>query len=118
MFLQIRVTQSDPTFFEKYGRDLLIAFSILAFLALLALLIVKYNKSFQNDKKMTVSMILGNTIETAEVQYGSLFVHANPEKEGFVFKGWYTDSVCITAYDSSQPVKTDLVLYAKFDKES
>lgn len=118
MFLRIRTTQSDPSFFEKYGNDILIAFAVLAALALLAALIIAYNRSFLRDKKLIVSLILDDTIEEVEVQYDSLFIHKNPSKEGYLFKGWYTDSACINAYDSSKPVKTNLVLYAKFDKES
>ncbi len=118
MFLNIRVSHSDPTFLEKYGTDILIAAGVLVGLAFLVIVVVAYMKSYTKDKKLVVNMILGQTIEQMEVQYGSLLVIPNPEKDGFLFKGWYLDSVCVTAYDSSKPVKTDLVLYAKFDKES
>ncbi len=37
-----------------------------------------------------------------------------PEKEGFVFGGWFTDEALATEYDFEQGVRANLVLYAKW----
>ena len=40
-----------------------------------------------------------------------------PEREGFVFGGWFTDEACAEKYDFSAPVEGDLTLYAKWTEE-
>ena len=39
---------------------------------------------------------------------------ADPVKEGYVFEGWYSDSIFRTPYDFSQEVAGDITLYAKW----
>lgn len=39
---------------------------------------------------------------------------ANPEKEGYVFDGWYTDKGLTKAYDFSEKVSKGFTLYAKW----
>jgi len=38
----------------------------------------------------------------------------DPEAEGFVFGGWYSDDECTEAYDFSQPVEGDITIHAKW----
>ena len=40
---------------------------------------------------------------------------ADPEKENYLFRGWYTDSALTRKYDFSKPVKKSLTLYAKYE---
>ncbi len=40
---------------------------------------------------------------------------AAPVKDGYVFKGWYTDEACTAAYDFTQPVTESVTLYAKWE---
>ena len=35
-----------------------------------------------------------------------------PTREGYLFRGWYTSSTCQTLYDFTQPVCTNMTLYA------
>ena len=42
----------------------------------------------------------------------------DPQEEGYLFKGWYTDPNCKTAYNFSSPVEEDITLYAKWEKDS
>lgn len=37
---------------------------------------------------------------------------AIPTRDGYVFKGWYTDSACSTLFDFSKNVEEDMTLYA------
>ena len=39
---------------------------------------------------------------------------ADPEKEGYIFAGWYTDSEYRTSFSFSQPITRDITLYARF----
>lgn len=41
---------------------------------------------------------------------------ANPEKEGYVFAGWYTNVDLTDKYNFDLPVTADLKLYAKFEE--
>lgn len=40
----------------------------------------------------------------------------DPEKEGYVFVGWYTEPELINVYNFDSPVTADLKLYAKFEE--
>lgn len=40
----------------------------------------------------------------------------DPEKEGYVFVGWYTEPELINVYNFDSPVTVDLKLYAKFEE--
>ena len=42
---------------------------------------------------------------------------ANPTKAGHVFKGWYSDKSLTKAYDFNSAVKSNLTLYAKWERE-
>ena len=58
----------------------------------------------------------GNTLyETKTVEYGRLAINVIPEKEDYIFAGWFTDSSFNTAYDFNNEVKSNLVLYGKWD---
>ncbi len=42
----------------------------------------------------------------------------NPEREGFVFKGWYEDSELTNLWDFEEEVDGDMTLYASWEKEA
>lgn len=67
-------------------------------------------------KNHTVTLVVGNlsnkeiTIDDGEV----LIINYTPQKDNYIFKGWYTDSACMVPYDFSRPVTTSFKLYAGF----
>lgn len=78
---------------------------------------------YNNAETCTVAYYDGaDVISTFTVDKGTTLDEtskpANPEKEGYVFAGWYTDVKCTTAYDFNLPVNTDITLYAKFEDTS
>ena len=42
---------------------------------------------------------------------------ADPEKDGYIFEGWYTDKGLTKAYNFKEPVEGDITVYAKWKKE-
>lgn len=55
----------------------------------------------------------GDAYATITVEADSLLTAPNdPEREGYVFSGWYTEETCVNAYDFNTPVTSDLVLFA------
>lgn len=40
----------------------------------------------------------------------------DPVKEGYTFKGWYTDRALTTEFDFDTPIRSTITLYAKFEK--
>ena len=57
----------------------------------------------------------GSTIDSIIIESGELLASPNdPILEGHTFSGWYTDEDCLNAYDFSNPVSTNLTLYAKW----
>jgi len=59
----------------------------------------------------------GGTIANQTVNSGSKAAKpADPKKEGFEFKGWYKEEATTNAYDFDTPIKSNLTLYAKWEK--
>ncbi|MCR0248129.1 MAG: InlB B-repeat-containing protein [Clostridium sp.] len=58
----------------------------------------------------------GTTIESMTVEHGDkLEMPADPEKEMYHFRGWYSDKELKYEYDIDTPVITDMTLYAKYE---
>lgn len=59
----------------------------------------------------------GNEIADAIVSYGNKVTKpTDPEKEGYIFNGWYVDSTLENEYDFDTEVTKDLTLYAKWSE--
>lgn len=58
----------------------------------------------------------GTELESLEIAGGNTLAEPEvPQKDGYVFSGWFSDSGLSSGYDFSQPVNDDLNLYAKWD---
>lgn len=74
------------------------------------------NKDKLLKKNHTVTLIVNDlsnervTVDDGEV----LIINFTPQKEDYLFNGWYTDSACTVPYDFSRPVTTSFNLYAGF----
>ena len=69
---------------------------------------VDYDLNWQNDSS--------DVVYTEFVKHGETATgYANPSREGFKFAGWYVDPDCTTAYDFTQPVTNNMILYAKWE---
>ena len=69
---------------------------------------VDYDLNWQNDSS--------DVVYTEFVKHGETATgYANPSREGFKFAGWYVDPECTTAYDFTQPVTNNMILYAKWE---
>jgi uncharacterized repeat protein (TIGR02543 family) len=69
------------------------------------------------DKKV-VSFNNGTTIENQEVDLGSKVTSVIPEKEGYIFDGWYTDSEFTNKFDFNTAINNDITLYAKWTQSN
>ncbi len=59
----------------------------------------------------------GTPVADAHVKNGGTAAWPeDPTREGFHFKGWYTDKESTEAYDFTTPVTSDITLYAKWTK--
>ncbi len=52
--------------------------------------------------------------ENMKVAYNTTFEAPTPTATLSIFRGWYKDSQCTIAYNSSEPVTKDMTLYAKW----
>lgn len=59
-----------------------------------------------SDKPATVKVDKGNTVAKP----------ADPEREGYVFKGWYADKDCTTKFKFDTIIMADTTVYAKWEK--
>ena len=73
----------------------------------------------ENFDKYKVSFVLeGSNIPSQEVEFDTQAAEPKVDpKEGFEFDGWYTDSEFKNKFDFSSPVKSDMILYAKWAKK-
>ncbi len=69
-------------------------------------------------KKYNVSFVLeGKDIPSQEVEFNSQAKEPTIEaNEGFEFDGWYTDSGFTSKFNFSSPIKSDMNLYARWNK--
>jgi len=57
----------------------------------------------------------GSSVSSQNVKYGGSAAQPEaPEKDGYTFGGWYSDSSFNKAYDFSAKVVTDMILYSKW----
>ena len=54
------------------------------------------------------------TIHTESVEYLGTPASYIPEKEGYVFEGWYADKDGVTEADLLKPVESDITVYAQW----
>ena len=55
------------------------------------------------------------SVEDQAVTYPAVVIRPkDPTRRGYTFGGWYTDEACTNAYDFSQLVTKDMILYAKW----
>ena len=74
--------------------------------------ITSYSVSFfDGDKEYT-------DLATKVDENGKLIRPTDPEKEGYIFAGWYTDSEFKEPYNFDQSVTNNLKLYAKFEESA
>lgn len=60
----------------------------------------------------------GTEVEAQSVEFGQTVSQPeNPEREGYVFYGWYKDQLLSEPYDFSTPVESNITLYAKWVSE-
>lgn len=90
-------------------------------LILFALASCNENNSENNSdnlfkKNHTITLVAdGLTNEKITVDDGEVLnIAVTPQKDSYIFKGWYTDSACTVPYDFSRPVTTSFKLYAGF----
>ena len=56
-------------------------------------------------------------IDAESVDYNTPFTKpTDPKKEGYTFKGWYTDNTFTTLYDFDTPATKDIIVYADWNK--
>lgn len=61
----------------------------------------------------------GSAVESQRIAKNSKAIKpADPEKEGFAFAGWYTDSEGTAEYDFGKAVTGNLTLYAKWTEDT
>ena len=60
----------------------------------------------------------GGDLGTVSVSSGKALVAETPVREGYVFEGWYTDENLTQSWNTADKVKSDLTLYAAWDKDT
>ena len=69
----------------------------------------------ETNGTVTITLIDGDTSQEITVANGSIPAIADPQKENYEFKGWYTDKALSTPYEAGE-IKDKLTLYAKWEE--
>ena len=80
-----------------------------------------YAKYIKEAEKFTVTFKDGDTeLSKATVEKGKTVVKVTPEKTGYTFKGWYTDSEFKegSKFDFTKAITDNTILYAKWEKNA
>lgn len=89
-------------------------FMILLLVLLTIAMGITYIKRTPKSNSITIHLV-GR--EDLSVPHGSRPILPMPSKPGYAFRGWFLDSACTIPFDSRQPIKRDLILYPKWEKE-
>ena len=69
--------------------------------------------------KVTFDSRGGSAVPAANpVQGKPMVAPSDPVRDGYTFLGWYTDAAGTKAWDFSDPVTSDMTLYAKWEKKA
>lgn len=108
-------------FVEDFSMKKTLLVTFFCFLILFASASCNENINSGNDsdnlfkKNHTITLVVGDLTNTITVDDGeALNITFTPQEDGYIFKGWYTDSPCTVPYDFSRPVTTSFKLYAGF----
>lgn len=72
-------------------------------------------KKIPQEVKVTFNSMGGSSVEAQYVLEGDTASEPEqPERNGYNFAGWYSDSACNNAYDFSSPVTKAITIYAKW----
>ncbi len=72
----------------------------------------------ENEKIVTFNYLYNDLTETKIVEVGTPVVAPTPQRDGYTLEGWYIDETLTQAYDFNTAVTEDMILYAKWMKET
>lgn len=73
--------------------------------------------SSKKEYTVTFNSMGGSSVASKTVTEGNTVSLPTPEREGYKFEGWYTDSELKTPYASNEKVLKNITLYAAWTKE-
>lgn len=56
----------------------------------------------------------GASLGNLRIKRGELAELPTPERDGYIFAGWFTDSALTKPFDASTPIRSNMTLYAKW----
>ncbi len=68
--------------------------------------------------KAIVSNVDGTKTDLQVKSDGTIAEPMAPTRDGYVFKGWYSDPYCTRAFDFEQPLYDDVTLYSKWEAKA
>ena len=81
------------------------------------LLYAKWNNIQVTKHTVTFNTTGGSNIDSVEVEHDGVVPQPHdPNKDGFIFGGWYEDATCTVLFDFDTRISADLTLYAKWDE--
>ena len=66
------------------------------------------------SKDYTVTFMIEDKSEVVSVVDGKVTLPEDPTKDGYIFRGWYTDESFSTAFDANAEITEDMTVYAYF----
>ena len=66
------------------------------------------------SKDYTVTFMIEDKSEVVSVVDGKVTLPEDPTKDGYIFRGWFTDESFSTAFDANAEITEDMTVYAYF----
>ena len=74
-----------------------------------------YGVYVKNKNQITFN--LGGEVSVQDVENGKKPINYVPTKDGYVFKGWYTDENYTTKFDFNSALNSNVTVYAKWEQK-
>ncbi len=103
-----RITLSEPNMSSEGRKNVIVTYGSARTTFQIQVNIQTYTVTFDYNYEGSVADYV--TVNSGE----AVAQPADPERDGYSFDGWYTDSATTAAYDFSSAVTADLTLYAKW----
>ena len=99
----------DPEFTEAYDGDYTMPKGLVLYAKWNP---VSYEVKFVDSEDVNTVYATQNVVRNGKVE---AFI---PEKSGYIFKGWYTDQECQSAFDYAAQITEDRTIYAKWQQST
>lgn len=100
---------------ERNIEEILIYLGVLAGIAFVVWVVVMTKR--QKDRETFFTVTYFGFEQEEKIQKGNYITPMYPQKEGYIFCGWYKNTALTEPLESNDLIERDITLYPKWEKE-